>query len=276
MSLKQTLKRLLPRSYGALQEVWTKYQIKRVNRLITKQHGHLVQQGPFTGMVYVNEAACSTLAPKLIGSYEAELHPALAEILATEYTTIIDVGCAEGYYAVGLAIQMPRAKVYAFDIDTHALTLCREMAKLNFVDDRVFTEEACTHSRLRELIDERTLVVCDCEGCEFELLRPEIVSGLNKTDLLVELHDFIDPRIKSALTSRFELTHHISIIETQTRVATDYAALAGLGAQNQIFALAELRGADMEWAFLRSGIYRSMRSQRTDRESVPPQQVVNL
>ena len=252
MSLKQTLRRLLPGPYGALQEVWTNAQIQRVNRLIKKQHGLCVQQGPFAGMAYVDEATCSTLAPKLIGSYEAELQPALAEIVATDYTTIIDVGCAEGYYAVGLALKMPRAKVYAFDIDAPARALCKEMARLNFVADRVFVEEACTHSRLRELIDERTLVVCDCEGCEFELLRPEIVSELNKTDLLVELHDFIDPRIKSTLVSRFEQTHDISIIATKERVAADYEALAGLSAQSQVFALAELRGADMEWAFMRS------------------------
>jgi SAM-dependent methyltransferase len=255
MPLKQNLRRLLPGPYTALQEVWTNYQIRRVNKLIKKQHGLRVQQGPFAGMTYVDEATCSTLAPKLIGSYEAELHPALAEILATEYTTIIDVGCAEGYYAVGLALQMTRAKVYAFDIDAHARTLCKEMARLNFVENRVFVEEACTHLRLRELIDERTLVVCDCEGCEFELLRPEIVSGLDKTDLLVELHDFINPRIKSTLVSRFELTHHVLIIETKQRMAANYRALDGFNAQTQLFALAELRGAHMEWAFLRSRVF---------------------
>jgi precorrin-6B methylase 2 len=257
MSLKQNLRGLLPGPYAALQEVWTNYQIKRVNKLIKTQHGLRVQQGPFAGMVYVNEATCSTLAPKLIGSYEAELHLALAEILATEYTTIIDVGCAEGYYAVGLALQMPRAKVYAFDIDAQARRLCKEMAQLNLVEDRIVVEETCTHSRLQELINERSLVVCDCEGCEIELLRPEIVSGLEKTDLLVELHDFIDPRIKSTLVSRFEDTHHTSIIETEERIAANYTALAGFSARSQRFALAELRGNEMEWAFLRSRFFRT-------------------
>lgn len=251
MSLKQNLRRLLPGPYQALQEQWTNYQIRRVNELIRKRHGLRVQQGPFAGMAYVDEATCSTLAPKLIGSYEAELQPAFTEILTANYSTIIDIGCAEGYYAVGLAMKMPRATVYAFDIDAQARTLCKEMAQLNFVADRVFIEEACTHTRLRELIDERTLVVCDCEGCEFELLQPEIVPELKKTDLLVELHDFIDPRIKSALVSRFEQTHDISIIGTTERLATDYQALSGFSAQSQVFALAELRGADMEWAFMR-------------------------
>jgi len=251
MSLKQAIRRLLPGPYTALQEAWTNYQIGKAVKSIKQQHGNLVQQGPFAGMLYVNEATCSTLAPKLIGSYEAELHPAFAEIFATEYTTIIDVGCAEGYYAVGLALRMPHAKVYAFDTDARARGLCHEMAKLNSVADRVFLDTACTTSVLRELVDERTLVVCDCEGCEFELLQPKI-AGLDKADLLVELHDFIDPRISSTLIARFQQTHQISIIETAGRVAADYPSLNGLSARRQVFALAELRGADMEWAFMRS------------------------
>jgi hypothetical protein len=252
MFLKQFLGNLLPGPYTALQEVWTNYHIKRVNEFVRRQHGNVVQQGPFAGMLYVNEAACSTLTPKLIGSYEAELHPALAQVFATEYSTIIDVGCAEGYYAVGLAIRLPRARVYAFDTDERARVLCEQMAKLNSVAERVFVEGVCSHARLDELIDERTLVVCDCEGCEFELLRPEVVPSLNQADLLVELHDFIDPRIKSTLISRFEQTHQIAIIQTADRVAADYTAIKELNARSQLFALAELRGADMEWAFMRS------------------------
>ena len=84
MSLKQAFGRLMPGPYTALQEAWTIYQIGKAIKLIKKQHGNLVQQGPFAGMRYVNEAAGSTLAPKLIGSYEAELYSAFAEILATE------------------------------------------------------------------------------------------------------------------------------------------------------------------------------------------------
>jgi len=254
MSLKHGLQRLLPGAYTSLQETWTKYQIKRVNKLLGARCGGRVQQGPFAGMLYIDEATCSTLAPKLIGSYEAELHSAITEILSTNYSTIIDVGCAEGYYAVGLALGLPHAKVYAFDVDDHARRLCRKMAELNSVDQRVIVEAECTHTRLRELIDERTLIVCDCEGCEFELLRPESVAELSKADLLVELHDFIDPRIKNALTSRFDPTHEIVIIETQDRVEADYKALNGFSRQSQRFALAELRGAKMEWAFMRSRI----------------------
>jgi hypothetical protein len=39
----------------------------------------------------------------------------------------------EGYYAVGFALRMPDAIVYAFDIDPTAQHYCANLAKLNCV-----------------------------------------------------------------------------------------------------------------------------------------------
>ena len=40
------------------------------------------------------------LIPRLLGTYECELHPHLAALSAEGLDCVIDVGCAEGYYAV--------------------------------------------------------------------------------------------------------------------------------------------------------------------------------
>ena len=72
------------------------------------------QSGPFAGMSCISEAICSSLVPKLLGSYESELHQVLNQILETDYQNVIDIGCAEGYYAVGLALRLPNARVYAW------------------------------------------------------------------------------------------------------------------------------------------------------------------
>src|SRR4051812_14244715 len=110
---KVSLHSLAPRPYEALRGVWHKYrelwlarlerQRTRINRAILERYGPVVLSGPFAGMAYVRQAAGSCLAPKLIGCYEAELHGVVARILRTGYTQIVDIGCAEGYYAVGLA-----------------------------------------------------------------------------------------------------------------------------------------------------------------------------
>jgi hypothetical protein len=46
-------------------------------------------------------ATCSSVLSKLLGTYESELHPVLHEILIKPYELIVDVGSAEGYYAIG-------------------------------------------------------------------------------------------------------------------------------------------------------------------------------
>src|SRR5438876_11547620 len=63
-----------------------------------------VSNGSFRGMAYVPEAVGSSLLPKLIGSYEQEITPAIEEMVAKRPPRIIDIGAAEGYYAVGLAL----------------------------------------------------------------------------------------------------------------------------------------------------------------------------
>lgn len=65
-------------------------------------------------------------------------------------------------------MRLPKAKVFAFDIDSKARQLCSEMATLNSVGDRVIVEVECRIEQLEALSEKRTLGVCDCEGCEQE------------------------------------------------------------------------------------------------------------
>ena len=180
--LKAVLKGTLPRHYDTLQQSLNQRRLRRVRMFLGQKYGLVVQSGPFAGMSYISEAICSSLVPKLLGSYESELHQVLNQILETDYQNVIDIGCAEGYYAVGLALRLPNARVYAMDVDSRARDLCITLAKANNVAERVVIEGACTHDRLNTLIKGRTLIICDCEGCELQLLDPRLAPGLKNTD----------------------------------------------------------------------------------------------
>src|SRR5262245_60848059 len=92
----------------------------------------VVRRGPFAGMKYPSVARLgSACFPKLLGVYERELHPILNSIKDRRYTEILNIGCAEGYYAVGLAMWNPSAKVLAFDIDPRQTAFCADLAALN-------------------------------------------------------------------------------------------------------------------------------------------------
>jgi hypothetical protein len=211
----------------------------------------VVQQGPFQGMRYVRAVSWGQLVPKLLGSYEAELHEELERLIAGGYDRVVNVGCAEGYYAVGLARRLPSATVYAFDSDAHARYLCRRLATRNGVQERVRVEGTCAPARLGAVVARRTLLVVDCEGCELTLLRPDLVPALAEADLLVELHDFLEPSTSATLVSRFSATHRVTIVDSVERDPAAYPCLARLSPKDRAHAVAEHRPGRMQWAVLR-------------------------
>ena len=173
-----------------------------------------VLRGPFEGLRYPHEQSHgSTLISKLIGSYESEIQPIVETCCRDDYVAVVDIGCAEGYYAVGLARRLANTRVLAVDIQPKALELCEQMAALNGVDDRVECASAFDWAWLDRLgPDERALILSDCEGFELELFSPESIRRLARHDVLIETHDFIDASISQTLRDRFEATHVVSEI----------------------------------------------------------------
>lgn len=118
-----------------------------------------VRSGPFKGMRYPEgRSTGSALIPKILGCYERELHEVFEEVCQQRYSAIVDIGCAEGYYAVGLAMRLQHANVYAFDTDRAARDLCREMARTNCVLDRLAVEGRCDSDALQKNCFGRTRI----------------------------------------------------------------------------------------------------------------------
>jgi hypothetical protein len=214
-----------------------------------------VQRGPFKGLRYVE--AYGDLGAKILGSYEQELYPTIEQLIAVGYDNIVNVGAAEGYYAVGLAWRVPAANVIAYEISEKGRVLCAELALLNGVTVEVRGE--FTLAELKLIPAGRTLVIMDIEGGELALLDPDLEPRLLDADHLVELHDFIDPTIKPTLLRRFGATHDCRIQRTADRCANDYAELTVSTRR----VLNEHRPGPMEWAMMSRHSYdRSGRNQR--------------
>ena len=153
---------------------------------------------------------------------------------------------------MGLALRIPQAKVYAFDIEASERELCKGMARVNNVADRVVIGAECTIATLQELTGKNCLVLSDCEGSELELLRPDLVPGLADCDLLVELHDCFRPGLSEALLPRFSSTHQIEIIHTQERDPDAFPDLDFLTRKERAMAMDERRPTSMTWAMMKS------------------------
>ena len=171
-----------------------------------------IKAGPFKGMRYITEDNCSRLMPKIIGCYESAMTPWILDIPSRKYDMILDVGCAEGYYAIGFAYQNYAKRIYAFDIEEEALDNARQLAALNHVEDKICFDGLCDETKISTLCGGRkALIFCDIEGSEDELLDPDKIPELRKIDMIIESHDFIVPGMINKLIERFQGTHHIEI-----------------------------------------------------------------
>lgn len=189
---------------------------------LTRELGNQVLSGPFAGMTLTVESSWNHMGPYILGSYEEELHAAIEQVIALGPTTIVDIGAAEGYYAIGLARRLPDATVYASDVDPVSRRLCRENAERNGVSDRVVIFGALSPSRLGEILTGGGVLLMDCEGCELELLDPELVPQLTQTYVIVELHDFIDPTIRETVERRLARTHVLELVDVHERAISNY------------------------------------------------------
>lgn len=221
----------------------------------------IVQNGPFKGMQYPREDSVgSAIFPKLLGSYEREIHDQIEDLIKNEYSEIIDVGCAEGYYAVGFALRANNTKVFAYDTNENAKKLCREMAELNNVSERIIIKSELTAKALGKFeFSQRGLVICDCEGFEKKLFTKKNLDNLILCDLIIEAHDFIDIEISTYLKKLFKKTHIVESIfskdDIQKALKYNYPELESIDLKEKRDILAEGRPAIMEWVICKARIF---------------------
>lgn len=191
------------------------------NAILDAAKGHVLS-GPFRNMRYVDRTYCSVLHPKLLGVYEKELHEVVETSCNLEIDRVVDIGAAEGYYAVGFACRRPSVPVIAFEMNPVAAATCVELARLNGQANNVRVLGKCDTDALSKVTSTGTsLIICDCEGAEDELLSLEIVTGLKNCHILVETHEFASPGVTQRLSDRFDQTHLVSVIWQNPRTRHD-------------------------------------------------------
>ena len=214
-----------------LQAAWRARRLAAVTRSFVSWHGLTVSGGPFAGLTYPDASAIS-LIPKLLGIYERQLHRPLEDAIRAGPDVIVNVGAADGYYAVGLARRCPGATVHAFDGDAGQRALLARVAAANGVDLRIGGTAT---------VDDvaGALVVVDCDGCEGALLQPGL---LGSATIIVELHDFIEPGIGDVIAARFAATHDVELVPTAPEPPERGGPVA--------LALSEYRPEPQTWAVM--------------------------
>ncbi len=266
---EKTLKKFAPTFlFNAIRFIWRKtilrlvismclYESRRIDSIYTRkflaEFGYNVIGGPFKGLRYVEESAGnSSYILKLIGIYEEILHRTIESAIKRNYTTIIDIGCAEGYYLVGLGCSIKNATLVGYDIDRKALSLTKKLYSMNNLSNNILLLDDCSPSDLNQRIDDHTFLLCDAEGFEYEILDPICVPSLSRVEtFVIELHDFVVPHVKESLVERFKKTHNIEVITFKNGDPENYLFLKWIKNKKHVCTLLlERYVQDQQWLIM--------------------------
>jgi hypothetical protein len=224
-----------------------------VNRL-SRSIGHTVKYGPFKGLSLVNKSGWSSndRVSMLLGTYESRVLDLLTKALSNR-SCFIDIGAADGYYAVGVAIQSNVTIVHAFEIDSRSRDLILENANRNSTANKVMIHgEACAKA-LSEIVvtnQSNSVILIDIEGAEFDLLKSKcLLKKLRNEIIIIELHDFLRGNPE---TERKDLFDDLSV---------NFDLFTFTSGPRDVSNIAELKRLpeDIAWLIISEGRRQSMR-----------------
>jgi hypothetical protein len=227
-----------------------KWRAQVLEATLVARSGDSVLAGPFKGMHYPVRSVEGSRSTRLLGVYEAGLSPVIETIIERAYDVVMNVGCAEGYYAVGLALRMPHVRIVACDTDVRAQSLCRALAAANGVGARIEVRGEVTPADFATLAGLRAVILCDIEGAEDGLLDPQAAPALRDVDLLVEVHEGVHRGLAERIGARFAASHRI------TRIGRSFSSTAlphwaeELSDLDRLLLLWEWRAAPTPWLWM--------------------------
>lgn len=239
-------------------EQWRKESIRerqeRISLEMFDQLGGVVKYGPFAGLQLNRETWWGKLdlAAQCLGLYEKEILNFIADIEPGEYERFIDIGAADGYYAIGLLLSGKVAQTMCFEITPKG----REVIAKNWQQNgapgelQIYAEAtAASLAALQAKHREKALVLVDIEGGEFDFLTEATLSLLQTCTLIIEVHHWVDdflPRYQ-ALLKRAQKMFEVTIIAPAERATLHLAELRDLTDDNRLLLTSERRPGVMRF-----------------------------
>jgi hypothetical protein len=189
---------------------------RRLSRKIFKQSGGVIKHGPFAGMILLDDPRWGQpdQAAMIFGMYEQEVLENLANA-PPQFRTFVDIGAADGYYAVGLVKCGKVDRAICFEAHPQGRATIARLAEQNGVSDKVTILGAASEHfvdmlNAYKVNSGETMVLVDIEGAEFKVLTEKVFASLRSSMIIVETHAHIydDPEAEmDLLRKRASRTH---------------------------------------------------------------------
>jgi hypothetical protein len=250
-----TLRYVIARSKFIVSPPETAGEVRvRLSLALSEKLNNTVAAGLFAGMVLLPASTWGRgdRGSQLLGLYEQEIQD-LIKTSSAACDCLIDVGAADGYYAVFSIFKNLFQSCYAFEASDESRHSIAQLAVLNGIIDKIVIHGFCSSEQLLVLplsCRQRSFMLVDIEGGEFDLLSTEVISAFSKSIFAIELHPWAVPAGEQAvadLCNRFSRSHNIMKIGQGARDPNQFEFLRQLPDNERWLLASENRGQWMEW-----------------------------
>jgi len=195
----------------------------------------------------------SDLGAQCLGLYEKEILDFISA--QSPFDTFLDIGAADGYYAVGLLHAKMAKKAICFEISEEGQRAINENWLRNEKPGELEVHGEANEKSIASVasnLTDKTLVLIDIEGFEFQLLSKEVISALRKCTVIIEIHNWIDgfENEYPVLLKNLDRFFDISIIAPSERNIQNIELLRSYTDDNRLLVSSERRPCLMRFLHL--------------------------
>lgn len=195
----------------------------KLSESLLKLMDNTVHYGKFKGLLLNDkyEWNRADVGNMLLGLYEKEVTESLSSV-PPSHKTLVDLGSADGYFAIGCLVAKMFDKVYCFETSFKRQKILINNALLNHVEDRVEVYGTATNKFPFELqkkgVDiSKCVIISDIEGGEFEVFDKIVLEALKESITIIEIHEWHKNGINRYRRLQKRAKKHFAITKLTTR-----------------------------------------------------------